>query len=85
MRRNEWDKYKFNKKSALSVKDASEDLGYDFYINMDNIYLKMEIKENTKIDPKLLEAKFETGMVLIGISLLDFDEKSKKSKEGKQN
>jgi len=85
VRRNEWEKYKFDKKSALWVKDAAEEVGYDFYINMDNIYLQMEIKENTKIDPKLLEAKFKYGMVLLGISLLDFDNKDQKSEEKAQN
>ncbi len=75
VRRNEWGKHNFDEKSALKVVDAGEDIGYDFYINMDNIYLQMEIKENIKIDPKLLEARFKYGMVLLGISLLDFEEK----------
>lgn len=78
VRRNEWEKHKFDERSALRVVDAGEEAGYDFYINMDNIYLQMEIKENLKIDPKLLEARFKYGMVLLGISLLDFDSKSKK-------
>ncbi len=78
VRRNEWDKHKFDEKSALKVVYAGEQEGYDFFINMDNIYLQMEIKENVKIDPKLLEARFKYGMVLLGISLLDFDSKSKK-------
>jgi len=81
VRRNEWEKHKFDEKSALRVVDAGEEAGYDFYINMDNIYLQMEIKENSKIEPKLLEARFKYGMVLLGISLLDFDSKSKKDKK----
>jgi len=81
VRKNEWEKHNFDDKSALKVVDAGEEAGYDFYINMDNIYLQMEIKENTKVDPKLLEARFKYGMVLLGISLLDFEEKSKKTKE----
>ncbi len=78
IRRNEWGKHNFDEKSALKVVDAGEETGYDFYINMDNVYLQMEIKENIKIDPKLLEARFKYGMVLLGISLLDFEEKRKK-------
>lgn len=54
---------------ALSVKDTGEG-GYDFYINMDNVHLQTEIKGNTKIDHRLLEARFKYGLVLIGISLL---------------
>ena len=38
----------------------------------------MEIKEYTKIEPKLLEARFKFGMVLLGMSLLNFDNISKK-------
>ena len=82
VRRDEWKKYDFGEKSALKVVDAGEDAGYDFFINMDNVYLQMEIKENTKIDPRLLEARFKYGMVLLGISLLDFEERKEKEKSG---
>lgn len=81
VRRNEWEKHKFDEKSALKVVDGGEEFGYDFYINMDNVYLQMEVKENTKTDPKLLEARFKYGMVLLGISLIDFDSKNKKFTE----
>jgi hypothetical protein len=81
VRRDNWYKHDFDEKSALKVIDAGEEAGYDFFINMDNIYLQMEIKEDTKIDPRLLEARFKYGMVLIGVSLLDFDEKRKKVEE----
>jgi hypothetical protein len=79
IRRDEWLKHNFDERSALKVVDAGEDAGYDFFINMDNAYLQLEIKENTKIEPSLLEARFKYGMVLLGISLLDFDGKNKKS------
>ena len=61
---------------ALSVKDAGEG-GYDFYINMDNVHLQTEVKGNTKIDHRLLEARFKYGLVLIGISLLEHFEGKK--------
>ena len=48
---------------------------------MDNVYLQLEIKDNYKIDPKLMEARFEYGMILLGISLLNYDEKGNKIKE----
>jgi hypothetical protein len=78
VRSSDWGKHGFSEKSALKVMDGGDDTGYDFYINMDNIYLQMEIKEDEKTDPKLLEARFKYGMVLLGISLLDFEEKGKK-------
>ena len=69
VRSSEWDKYGFDKESALKVRDTGED-GYDFHINMDNIYLLTEIKGRFKSDPKVLEAQYKYGMVLIGMSLL---------------
>ena len=74
VREKEWKQYGFNKEDALKIKDTGEE-GYDFYINMDNIYLKTEIKGNTKADYRLLEARFKYGMVLMGISLLEYFEK----------
>lgn len=71
---------------ALSIKDAGDN-GYDFFINMDNVYLQIEVKGNTKINHRLLEARFKYGMVLVGISLLDYFEKkeSEKSKTEETN
>jgi len=79
IRRNEWSRHEFNEKSALKVVDGGTETGYDFFINMDNAYLQMEIKEGIKLDPKLLEARFKYGMILLGISLLHFEEKNKKT------
>lgn len=79
VRRSEWDKYGFDKESALKVMDTGEG-GYDFYINMDNIYLLTEIKGRFKSDPKVLEAQYKFGMVLIGMSLLkELEEKEEES------
>ncbi|OQX50388.1 hypothetical protein B5M47_03815 [candidate division CPR3 bacterium 4484_211] len=83
VRREEWEKYNFKEDDALRVKDTGEG-GYDFYVNMDNAYLKTEIKGNVKVDPRLLEARFKYGIVLVGISLLEFFEKRNK-KEGDGN
>jgi len=79
VRSSEWDKYGFDKESALKIRDTGED-GYDFYINIDNIYLLTEIKGRFKSDPKMLEAQYKYGMVLIGISLLkELEEKEEES------
>ena len=73
---DEWDRFNFNRDSALKVQDSGvDDSGYDFFINMDNIHLLTEKKANSKIDNKLLDARYKYGMVLIGIALLkDYDE-----------
>ncbi len=43
---------------------------YDFYVNVDNIFLKTEQK-GSKEDPKLLKAKFTYGLVLIGLAIIN--------------
>ncbi len=84
VRRDRWKQHGFDEKSALKVIYDGEESGYDFFINMDNVYLQIEIKGNTNIDPKLLEARFKYGMILLGISLLDFEEKKEKSNTSDQ-
>jgi len=70
---------------ALAVKDTG-DGSYDFYINMDNVFLRTEIKGNTKIDPRLLEARFKYGMVLLGISLIEhFEKEAERENEIQKN
>jgi len=79
----------FNKFTALRVKhaglaDAEQcEEGrhvYDFYVNVDNVYLKSEMKSGPA-EPKLTEAKFVYGMVLIGLGLLRGDIKEEMLRE----
>jgi hypothetical protein len=70
----------FNELTALRVVNAGStddatdaaDI-YDFYINVDNKYLRTVQKES-KVEPKLLQAKFVYGMVLVGLALLQDDQ-----------
>lgn len=69
----------FDQFTALRVKQADTALEegangqsrsvYDFYVNMDNIYLKTELKSKQQ-DSELVRAQFKYGMVLIGLGLL---------------
>jgi hypothetical protein len=65
----------FNKTTALKVINAGDTNGnngkaiYDFYVNVDNLYLKNEIK-NSKADHELVSARFIYGLVLLGLGLL---------------
>ena len=77
VKKNDWEKYGFKETSALKVVHTGEDRDYDFYINMDNVHLLTEIKQNIKIDHNLLEARFKYGTVLLGMSLLNFNNKKK--------
>jgi hypothetical protein len=68
-----WKKYHFDDQTACHVitepvGDGNE-LEHTFYVNVDNISLKTEMKYS-KQDPRLLEAKFKYGNVLLGLGLL---------------
>ena len=78
-----WARHFKDEKDAMAVKDTGEN-GYDFYINMDNVFLLNETKVDTKLDHRLLEARFKYGMVLIGISLLDYYEKADKTRNNRE-
>ncbi len=70
-----WEKYKFDADTGCHVisdpieVDGKELLEHFFYINMDNNSLKTEMKYS-KQDPRLLEAKFKYGNVLLGLAML---------------
>jgi len=84
----------FNKYTALVIKadgsaaeDSEDDAGqesYDFYINMDNIYLKNEQK-NTKGDPVTMNFCFIWGLVLMGISMIHDDIQERKQATRDEN
>jgi hypothetical protein len=75
----------FDKYSALRIIHAGssgESSGngngkeiYDFFINVDNIYLKTELKANS-LNPEVAEARFVYGMVLLGLGLLHEEEQT---------
>lgn len=67
---SDWAEHGYDKYSALSVYSAGDE-GYDYYINMDNLYLNHEIKAlKANGDPKLLQSKFKIAMVLLGMMML---------------
>ena len=73
VREDEWEKYRFHEYSALDVKGSgAEDDAYVFFINMDNLHLKWELKEwlAQNQEPKLLQGRFQYAMVLMGMAIL---------------
>jgi len=66
---NEWDRYEFDRYDALYISKASED-HYDFFVNVDNWHLKTEQKGKTKTDPRILEARYMYGHVIIALALI---------------
>lgn len=69
---SEWDEHDgFNRDTALVVK-GTEDNVYDFFINMDNLHLKWELKEwlAQNQEPRLLQDRFKYAMVLMSMAIL---------------
>lgn len=79
-----WKSHEFDDYTGLKV-IYDGDGGYQFYINMHNMYLLHEIKAQTSSEPQLLEAQYKYGMTLIGMALLQGAKKEKPSDEGEEN
>jgi len=82
--RNRWLEFGFDENSALEVKDTGGE-GYDFYINMDNIFLLSEIKAKTDIDAKLLQERYKYALVLIGLALLKEESDGKEQQKNDED
>jgi hypothetical protein len=88
----EWPKYNFDKYSALRIKNAGQQDSnggngdapdiYDFFINMDNLYLKSELKSGVKEESEVIRARFKYGLVLVGLALLQQKAQNKKQSSG---
>lgn len=88
----DWEKQSppFDKNTALRIKDAGiaqldaageeKPAVYDFYVNVDNLYLRSEMKP-ALADAELLRNRFMYGNVLLGLALLHQDELDKKLRE----
>jgi hypothetical protein len=81
--RNEWSSKEppFDDHTALRVRYAGDDVGdngkgeaqgYDFYVNMDNVFLLSELK-SSRLEPDLLKARFKFALVLCGLAILHYN------------
>jgi hypothetical protein len=89
----DWEKQSppFDKYTSLRIKDAGapeanghsngeeKPTVYDFYVNMDNLYLRSEMKPSSA-DAELLRNRFIYGNVLLGLALLHQEELDKKAR-----
>jgi hypothetical protein len=70
VREEDWEKEGFDKYSALKAVYNGEE-GYDFFLNIDNAFLRSEMKSlKHDSDAKLLEARFKYAILLIGLCIL---------------
>ena len=79
-----WKEQSFNESSALRIKGSEED-GYDFFVNIDNIHLLTELKSANNSEIKAIEAKYKFGLVLIGIALLQNVQQEEKENSEDEN
>jgi hypothetical protein len=79
-----WERYKFSELSALGVIDNGED-GYDFFINIDNLYLKTEQKFSKDDKSVILKNQFMYGMTLVGLALINNHKTRSNSNEDEEN
>ncbi len=77
--RNQWDD-KHNKYSALHIEQSGSG-GYDFYVNVDNVYLMSEIKARPKKNEKLIREQFKVALTLVGLALLQADRKENREED----
>ena len=70
----DWDRHGFDRESALKADyyPAADGVAgsYEYYLNIDNIHLKTELKA-TRENPEIVKSKWQFGMVLIGMALLN--------------
>ncbi len=81
----------FDQFTALKIKDSGERgdsvtgpkdvVVYDFLINVDNVHLKRFLKAELKAgeDDKVMQTRFELGMMLITLALIHHDKVSRTS------
>jgi hypothetical protein len=82
----DWDAQipRFDKYTTLQIKNAGDDSAqngdaqpiYDFYVNVDNLYLKTEMKPAHR-NPEVTQARFTYAVVLLGLALIQENEAAK--------
>ncbi len=78
--RKDWGQYEFDRDSALAVR-LSPAGSYDYFVNIDNVYLAHEIKvQPTKRE--ILENQFLHGLALFGMALLKANLNSPENSSG---
>jgi hypothetical protein len=69
VRQPQWARHEFDERSALVIKRA-EGEQLDFFVNMDNIYLKNEIVRRKSTERSLIEYYFKYGLSLLALGIL---------------
>jgi len=78
-----WTQHSFDENTACKVieDDVNGASSYSFYVNVDNIYLRTELKDS-RADVAVQQTKFIWGNVLVGLALLHADKESRANING---
>lgn len=84
-----WRRYGFDERDGCFVveeamPDAEEQQALTFYVNVDNIFLRHDMKGDSDDAVRLIEAKFAYGTVLVGLALIH-DSRSKVATADSEN
>lgn len=70
--KSEWEDYDIDKFDAMVIKETEEN-GYDFFINVDNIHLRTEEKGTKNVEKAaLITARYKYGMVLVALGVINY-------------
>ncbi|MGB8646834.1 MAG: hypothetical protein WCF84_16460 [Anaerolineae bacterium] len=71
--------------SDINGENGEEQVVYDFHVNMDNFYLRTELKLGDQ-EPEVNKARFKYALVLLGLALLHEEQQERKAKrEGEES
>lgn len=85
---DDWESRSFEKDTALKITQADAEKNiYDFFVNMDNIYLQSELKNVARNQNKviLFKARYKYSLVLIGLSVLGYYSKEENKLSKNEN
>lgn len=86
VRKEEWTSFKFNEYSALDMTSALDGKGYEFYINVDNAYLRRHVeKDKTNITPETWEKRYAYGLVILAMAILNHRKNHPKKEQEEDN
>lgn len=83
---DQWEQNSMDEKTSLVVKRSGSDENgdlFDFFVNMDNIHLKTELKLVANDNPKVLlfKGRYKYAFALLGMSMIAYFKETKKTED----
>lgn len=83
----DWENHEppFDRNTAMRIMEQPDAKGqYDFFLNVDNVYLKTYMKSNPK-EASSMKLRFSVGMTLVALSIIHQNKNKKKSTEDSED